>query len=439
MRTGVLLVGLALVLAPAALPANDAAILATIREAARPIDSPDDLMVLFERIGDARYVLLGESTHGTSEFYTWRAAISRRLIAEHGFSFLVVEGDWDTCYALNRYVKDLPGAGATAREVLRRFDRWPQWMWANEEIVELAEWLREFNAGRADGAKIGFYGMDVQNPEGSLHELNEFLQASEAEVTGEVSALIAPFAPYAGSARSYTQALVMGHEPLGADLEKAVSLMRAEEASLAGDDPRAYFNAKQNALILKRSERYYRAMLSPGADSWNTRADHFHATVNRLMDYYGSGARAVVWAHNTHIGDARATPMATSGSRNIGQLLREQHGEEAVVLVGFGTHRGRVLAGDSWGSPMRRMTIPEAPPGTYEYLFNCIGYDAALLVFTPEHREGPMAAQRGHRAIGVVYNPRQEYPGNYVPTVMPQRYDAFIFIAETENLTPLEN
>ena len=434
MRTAVILLGVALVL-PFCAMAEEAEVLDALREAARPIESPDDLGPLYDRIGEARYVLLGESTHGTSEFYTWRAAISRKLIEDHGFSFIIVEGDWDLCYRLNRYVKDLPGAGENAREVLLTFDRWPRWMWANEEVAGLIEWLRKFNDERSAPEKIGFYGMDVQNPEGSLRELKAFLNGSDAEVTEDVAALIASFEPYAGSARRYTQALSMGQSPMDRRLEEAVSLLREAADHLSADDPHAYFNAKQNAVVLKRAERYYRAMLSHGAESWNARVDHFHASIERVMDYYGPEARAVVWAHNTHIGDARATAMGAWGRRNIGQLLRERHGEDAVVLAGFGTNRGRVLAGESWESAMRQMAIPEGPPGTYEYLFNRLGFEKTLFLFTTKHRQGPLAAERGHRAIGVVYNPADEFPGNYVPTVLPQRYDAFIFIAETRALT----
>lgn len=439
MRLSILLLGAALVLSPMVSVQDDSGMLEALREAAHPVESPGDLGPLYDRIGNVRYVLLGESTHGTSEFYTWRAAISRKLIEDYGFSFIIVEGDWDLCYRVNRYVKALPGAGASAREVLLSFDRWPRWMWANEETAELIEWLREFNKGREARDKVGFYGMDVQNPEGSLRELKAYLDATDAEITDDVAALISGFEPYAGSARRYTQALSMGIGALDAQLERAVSMLREEAETLSAEDPNAFFNAKQNAVVLKRAERYYRAMLSQGGESWNARVDHFHATVERVTDFYGPEARAIAWAHNTHIGDARATAMGAWGRRNIGQLLREKHGEDAVVLAGFGTYRGRVLAGESWESAMRQMTIPEGAPGTYEDLLNRLGFPAVLLLFTPEHRNGPLAEERGHRAIGVVYNPAQEFPGNYVPTVLPRRYDAFIFIAETGALNPLRH
>ncbi len=434
--TLLLCVALALALIPLAVADNEA-VLDVLRDATVPLESPDDLDPLFDRIGDARYVLLGEASHGTSEFYTWRAAISQRLIEEHGFSFIAVEGDWEACYRLNRYVKDLPNTGSSAREVLETFDRWPRWMWANEEVVELAEWLREFNADRPLEERVGFYGMDVYGAEDSFHALQDFLAASEAEAADAVAELIAPFEPFAGSAETYARTLARGGQALDGALAAAVEQMRDEAETLAADDERAYFDAKQHAWVIKNAERHYRAMLQRDAGSWNARVDHFFLTVERLMDYHGPDARGIVWAHNTHIGDARATDMAQAGRRNIGQLVRENHGENAAVLVGFGTHRGRVLAGSSWEAPMQRMTVPEGRAGTFEDLFHRLDLDKALVVFTEAHREGPLAAARGHRAIGVTYDPQREHLGNYVPTILPQRYDAFIFIAETDVLSPL--
>ncbi len=438
MRHPLLLLGAALTMVVCSVTGTaEEAVLEVLRNAAISLESPDDLQPLYDRVGDARYVLLGEASHGTREFYTWRAAISKRLLEDHGFSFVAVEGDWEACYRLNRYVKDLPGAGSSAREVLESFDRWPLWMWANEEIAELAEWLREFNADRSAEDRVGFYGMDIYGAEDSFRALQAFLAASDADEAARVAELIEPFGPYAGSPRDYAQFLAQGGEAMNEAIERAVEKMRRAADALADDNDKAFFNAKQHALVLKRAEQHYRGMLMGGAASWNARVGHFYATVERLMDFYGPGARAIVWAHNTHIGDARATDMAQRGRQNIGQLVRQNHGEDAAVLVGFGTHRGRVLAGASWEAPMQRMIVPEAQRNSAEDLFYRLGHDKALVVFEPNHREGPLGAVRGHRAIGVIYDPQREHLGNYVPTILPQRYDAFIFLAETGILTPV--
>lgn len=423
-------------------PDADAAFVAQARSLALPLETAEDLEPLLERVGGVRYVLLGEASHGTSEFYTWRDKISRRLIEEKGFRFIAVEGDWDACYRLNRYVKDLPGAGASARAILEEFDRWPLWMWANEEVEALIEWLREHNLERPLDERVGFYGIDLYGISDSLARVPEFLRAHDAEAAEFVSEAYACLEAFSDSYHDYARAAAEGRVNCAGQAEAVLGRLQAEAARYRAADRRGHFNAKLNALVVRNAEAHYRAMGAPGGDSWNVRVNHFLDTVERLMAYKGEEAKGIVWAHNTHIGDARATAMRDQGSTNIGQLLRQRYGTSSIVAVGFGTHRGSVLAGRAWEAPMERMRVPTGIPGSVEDLFHqaarAMERDRFLLIFEPGHWEGPLRAWRGHRAIGVVYRPEEER-GNYVPTMLPLRYDAFIFIDETSALSPVHD
>jgi erythromycin esterase-like protein len=409
-----------------------------LREAARPLGNPADLDPLMERIGDAHYVLLGEASHGTSEYYTWRARLSRRLIEEKGFSFIAVEGDWPDCYRVNRYVKGWPDSGTSAREVLDAYERWPTWMWANEEIVELAEWLRGYNNRRLEGEKVGFYGIDVYSLWDSLDAVSSYLERVDPAAAEAARQAYACFEPYWEDEQQYalaTTSLV----PKSCE-DEAVAMLRelCERASTCREeDPEAFFNAEQNALVAKNAELYYRTMVGGGSASWNIRDTHMTDTLDRLMQHHGPDSRCVVWEHNTHIGDARATDMSSEGMVNVGQLVRERHGVEDVVLVGFASHRGSVIAGRHWGAQMERMQAPPARTGSYEDALHAAGEDDKLLIFSEVADLGPLLDPRGHRAIGVVYHPDRERYGNYVPSVLPLRYDALLYLDETHALHPL--
>ncbi len=409
-----------------------------LRALAEPLESPADLDSLVEAIGDRRFVLLGEASHGTAEFYEWRAAISQRLIEEEGFDFIAVEGDWALIQRLNRYVKDLPGAAESAREVLLTFDRWPLWMWANETIVDLAEWLREHNQDLPEDERVGLHGIDVYNMERSLEKALAYLHETDSDVAEAAAEHYDCMAPFAHQPQAYAQALAQGMTPCAEPIAAVMDLFREHGAAWREAEPRAYFEAEQNAFVVKNAERHYRGMVEGPNVAWNTRARHFHQTVERLGEYHGEGARGIVWAHNTHVGDARATDMADDGRENIGQLMRETHGADNVFLLGFSTHRGAVLAGPQWEGPMEEMEAPPGVEGSYEDLLNQLDMEQALLFFAEADAEtGPLAARRGHRAIGVVYQPAMEHLGNYVPTVLPARYDALIYIEETRALDAL--
>jgi erythromycin esterase-like protein len=411
--------------------------LAAVRALSRPLRSPADLDPLLDRIAEARCVLLGEATHGTHEFYTWRGALSYRLIEECGFSFIAVEGDWPDCYRVNRYVKGYPDAGATAREVLHGFERWPTWMWANEEMVGLAEWLRRHNDGLPEGRKVGFYGLDVYSLWDSLHQVVGYLGKRDPAAHQAARRAFQCFEPYGEDVQQYARATRWVDESCEEEVVRLLAELRRSGEAYPQDGREAHFNAEQNALVVKNAEHYYRTMVRGGPESWNVRDRHMAETLRRLMRQHGPRSKAIVWAHNTHVGDARFTDMAGDGMVNIGQLVREEHIEEGVMLVGFGSYQGSVIAGEEWDAPMEEMTVPPGRPGSWEDVLHRAGPADRMLLLDEARTNQDFLEERGHRAVGVVYHPQYEHYGNYVPTVLPHRYDAFLFLNETQALQPL--
>ena len=420
-------------------PAVDTELITDVRALAQPLRSPADLDPLIDRVGDARYVLLGEASHGTHEFYTWRAEISRRLIQEKGFSLIAVEGDWPDCYRVNRYIKGQGDAGADAREVLHAFDRWPTWMWANEEMVELAEWLREYNESLSSQLQVGFYGLDVYSLWDSLYQVLSYVAKRDPDSLPVARQAFRCFEPYGENAQKYARATAWANKDCEDEVVDMLAKFRRDSHVSAVDGGEARFNADQNALVVKNAERYYRTMVQGGTASWNVRDRHMMETLERLMRHRGAESKVIVWEHNTHIGDARFTDMADDGMVNVGQLVREQHDAHDVVLVGFATHRGTVIAGDEWEAPMERMRVPAARPGSWEdVLHQACGGDSLLIMDQwPDSQGRPDSQERGHRAIGVVYHPQHEHLGNYVPTVLSRRYDAMLYLEQSEALRPL--
>jgi erythromycin esterase-like protein len=418
-------------------PSRSSSLIAEVRAAARPLRSASDLDPLLERIGSARCVLLGEASHGTHEYYTWRDALSRRLIAEKGFSFIAVEGDWPACYHVNRYVRGYPDAGGSARDALTAFERWPTWMWANEEIVELAEWLRQYNSPLGEGRKVGFYGLDVYSLWESLYQIIGYLRRTDGAAFQGALRAFRCFEPYGEDEQEYGWATRLVPESCEQEVIDLLQAMIAKAPTYPQDAREAHYAVEQNALVLKNAEHYYRSMVRSSSESWNVRDRHMAETLDRLLEHHAPQSRAIVWEHNTHIGDARYTDMVEDGTVNIGQLSREHHGTDKVVLVGFGSHHGTVIAGDQWGAPMKRMTVPDGQPGSWEDLLHQAGGDDKLLVFDHLTLGREWYEWRGQRAIGVVYRPQLEKYGNYVPTVLPRRYDAFLYLDRTEALRPL--
>jgi erythromycin esterase len=413
---------------------SDDAARAEIEALARPLRDEHDLDPLLDRIGDARVILLGEASHGTSEYYRWRADLTRRLVAERGVSFVAVEGDWPDCFRVNRWLKDRADPHLGAREVLDGFERWPTWMWANEEVAEFVDWLRDHN--RSTGSAVGFYGLDVYSLWDSLRAVLDHLTAHDPDALDAAHQAIRCFEPYGEDPQRYALATRM--VPRGCEDDVVRLLMELRSNALVPDgDPEAPLDARQNAEVVAGAERYYRTMVRADGESWNVRDCHMTDTLDRLLDHHGADAKAVVWEHNTHVGDARATDMARGGMVNVGQLARERHGDD-VVVVGFAGHRGSVIAASSWGGPMRSFEVPPSQPRSHEALVHeVVGEEPALFVF-PERRDGAwLASRRGHRAIGVVYDPKRDPYGNWVPSVLGARYDAWLWFSDTEALHPL--
>lgn len=413
-----------------------------LRQIAHPLTTPDDLDPLIDRIGDARFVLLGEASHGTSEYYQWRARISQRLIQEKDFTMIAVEGDWPDCYRINRYIKNYEQSGDSAWKVLHQFSRWPTWMWANWEIAAFVEWLRRHNDTLPVQRKVGFYGLDVYSLWESLGEVTRYLEHNMPDNVHAAYRAYRCFQPYGEDPHTYAYATA---DPMVADscetevLDLLFHMQRNAGAgsSVYDGDSEAHFNAEQNAYVALNAEHYYRTMIQGNAKSWNIRDHHMVDTLNRLVAHYGDATKVIIWQHNTHIGDARATPMADAGMVNVGQLVRDEWKDEGVVLVGFGAYRGSVIAGSRWDAPMERMPVPEAQPESWEgLLHDALGQDSLLIFSESSQAHRLLQRMRGHRAIGVVYNPERER-GNFVPTAFSRRYDAFIYLEDSHALHPL--
>jgi erythromycin esterase-like protein len=389
---------------------------------------------LLKDISDKPIVMLGEASHGTHEYYTWRTAISKRLIEEKGFRFVAVEGDWPDCYRINRYVKGYKDAGEDIRSILKSFDRWPTWMWANWEIAALAEWLREYNRTLPVEEKAGFYGLDVYSLWDSMQTMVGYLEKEDQQAAASVRKAIACFEPFNENEHAYARSSLSGHRCK----DEVIALLKEirMKARFLDGDREAGFNTEQNALIAVNAEKYYSSMIGFDNESWNIRDRHMMETLQRLMKFHGPAAKGLVWEHNTHIGDARATDMARAGMVNIGQLARDHYGEGNVYLTGFGSYQGFVIAGEEWGAPMQEMEVPPAKKGSVEALLHEEPCGNCYILFE-EETNSIFFSGIAHRAIGVVYNPEWEKRGNYVPSVLSRRYNAFIYLDRTNALHPL--
>lgn len=416
---------------------SNAHIIAEIRSLAHPLQSSEDLNQLVETVRDRELVCLGEASHGTHEFYAWRAQLSQRLIEEADFTWIGVEGDWPDCSRINRWVRGLEYQELSARQVLLQFERWPTWMWANEELVTFLDWLHEVNRGRPAEQRVGFYGLDVYSLWDSLRAIITWLEQHRPDAVPAALEAWRCFAPFDEDPQKYAWGTRMiPHDCEDEVIDLLLELTRNHLPD--GVDGEARFDALQNAEVAAAAEHYYRIMVRGDRESWNIRDIHMVDTIDRISRHLGVQAKGIVWAHNTHVGDARATSMAGEGMVNVGQLVRERRGADAVSLVGFASHHGTVIAGASWGGVEQRMLVPEAQPGSHEDILNHALEGQAVLTFPPSRRGPWLAAALGHRAIGVVYAPERER-GNYVPTVMGGRYDALFWFPESQALQPLHH
>jgi erythromycin esterase len=400
------------------------------------IRSTKDLSILIKAIGDSSLIMIGEASHGTHEYYTWRSAITKRLIEEKKISFIAVEGDWPDCYRINRYVKGYQDAGTSIYEILYQFDRWPTWMWANWEIAAFSEWLRNYNATLPLEKRIGFYGLDVYSLWESLKAMITYLEKEDPEAVVTVKRALKCFEPYGEGGQLYAKALSKLTESCKEEVTALLTEIRMKAPFYDGDRE-AGLNAEQNALIASNAEKYYRSMISFDNESWNIRDLHMMETLQHLLKFHGKKSKGIVWEHNTHIGDARATDMKNVGMVNIGQLAREKYGEKNVFLIGFGSYEGKVIAATEWEATMQEMIVPSARKGSVEEILHHDKPFNQLLLFDKADKDKDFAKTYPHRAIGVVYHPEIERYGNYVPSLMSSRYNAFIYIDKTTALHPL--
>ena len=409
-----------------------------VRETAEPIDDPDSAPVgaLLERIGEARVVLLGESTHGTSEFYRMRAHITKELIERFGFSFVAVEADWPDAARINDYVLDNPHR---SKVDFRPFSRFPTWMWRNEEVDAFVGWLRSRNATRSKRA--GFHGLDLYSMFTSIAAVLAYLDDVDPDAARAARARYGTLTPWQKDPAAYGRAVLAGRYESS---EEAVIAMlrdllesRFEYGRMDGE---RFFDAAQNAHVVANAEAYYRAMYYRSAASWNLRDTHMFETLRALFAFYGPDARGVVWEHNSHVGNAAATEMGARGELNIGQLCRGEFGDGAYI-VGFGTDHGTVGAASDWDEPMQRMVIRPAQEGSYERLFHESGVPAFALHLRapkrPDVRE-ELLSPRLERAIGVVYRPETELASHYFYASLPHQFDEIVWFDETSAVQPLE-
>ncbi|MCC9137002.1 erythromycin esterase family protein [Pontibacter silvestris] len=409
----------------------------TLRIPNHPLRNEQDLDVLLQQIGDARVVLLGEASHGTSEYYTWRSAISKRLIQEKGFDFIAVEGEWADSYRVNEFIKGDAKDSAAAVALLEQYNRWPTWMWGNYEVASLVTWLNGYNQGKPATSKAGFFGLDVYCLWESMIELMPYVK-DDPSLVKAARKVHQCFQPYSADAMQYAQAVANVSANCRAETNRLWKEIQKQSKAEGISKREAQFVAEQNALVALNGERYYRAAASSNSNSWNIRDRHMAQTLKRLLNFHGPDSKAIIWQHNTHAGDARYTDMASSGEVNVGQLVRKEYGKENVYIVGFGSYSGSVIASGGWGGPIKTTEMPPATPGSWEQILHQLSPVNKIIISKELREEKHLNQPVGHRAIGVIYNPALEYLGNYVPSVIPKRYDAFLYIDSTHALHPIQ-
>jgi erythromycin esterase-like protein len=411
-----------------------------IRRAAEPLPDIDDpaFGALFDRFGDARVVLLGEASHGTSEFYRARAAISRRLIERHGFTIVAVEADWPDAATIDRYVRHREERAGE----MTAFERFPTWMWRNVEVDGFIRWLRRHNGARAYEQMTGFYGLDLYNLNDSMRAVIDFLEKEDPEAAKIARRRYGCLEPWADHPATYGRmAIFEGYarcrEPVG---EMMHDLMKRNFDCLSQECDE-WLDAASNARLVKNAEAYYRVMYEGAEESWNLRDTHMFETLNQLLDAKGPRSKAIVWAHNSHIGNAAHTDMGMRrGELNIGQLCKERFDAKAR-LIGFGTHTGTVAAADDWDMPMKIKRVRPSLEGSYEQVSHDAGLPRFMLDLRPEEvgRElnEALMEPRIERFIGVIYRPESERWSHYSECVLPKQFDGWVWFDETHAVTPL--
>ena len=418
---------------------GDGALVKLLREAGEPLAELDSAAIdgLIERMGNARVVLLGEATHGTSEFYRLRALITRRLI-ERGFDFVAVEADWPDAARIDDYVLGGPPRSSLA---FTPFTRFPAWMWRNEEVLAFVEWLRAHNTREApSGRRVGFHGLDLYSMFTSITAVLAYLDGVDPAAARLARDRYGSLMAWRDDPAAYGRAVLLGQ---GDSAETAVVTMLRELLDRRLDysqrDGARFFDAAQNARLVKDAERYYRAMYHGAVESWNLRDTHMFETLQALLAFYGPRSRGVVWEHNSHVGNATATELGARGELNVGQLCRSAF-HDAAYIVGFATDHGTVAAAHDWDEPVQRMQVRPALAGSYEALFHGTAVPAFALHLRAPRRQAvraELSPERLERAIGVIYRPATERRSHYFSASLPHQFDELVWIDETHAITPL--
>jgi len=425
--------------APAAPAVRPAPLAERVRECAEPfdLDGGVDLGPLLERIGDARVVLLGEATHGTSEFYRMRAEITKALVLEKDFRIVAVEADWPDAARIDHYVRDrdVPPAEWQA------FARFPTWMWRNSDVRGFVDWLHEHNAGVEPERRVRFAGLDLYGLFNSIAAVLAFLDDADPETAGVARERYGCLTPWQSDPAAYGRAALTGaYRSCERDVVRMLESLLAKRMELARAGDEAFFEAVQNALLVADAETYYRIMYYGAHESWNLRDRHMFYTLQQLLEFHGPDSKAVVWEHNSHVGDASATDMAARGELNVGQLCRQAFGDRAFS-VGFGTDRGTVAAASHWDGPLEVKRVRPAHERSYERLCADSGVESFLLPLRrPRSAElrRQLTDPRLERAIGVIYRPETELASHYFHAVLPRQFDEWVWVAETRAVQPLE-
>jgi len=424
----------------------DVALIQGLRETARPLSDGDPHDALIEAIGDARLVLLGEASHGTHDFYAERARLTQRLIVEKGFHAVAVEADWPDAYRVNRFVRNL-GEDRDADTALSGFKRFPVWMWRNVDVLDFVRWLRAHDDSLPAGApKVGFYGVDLYSLHASIDEVLKYLAKVDPEAARLARERYRCFDDLGGNVEEYARSAALGvvRSCEDAVVKQLVDLLQQRSAPGAagdGDGDEEWFQAVQNARVVKNAEEYYRTMYRGNVESWNLRDQHMAETIEELLrhlDRRVGRSKLVVWEHNSHLGDARATELGQRGDLNVGQLMRERHGNDAFLL-GFTTYTGEVTAASEWGGAAERKRVRRALPGSYESLFHRLGIPRfALDLRQLGEAAGGLREPRLERAIGVLYLPATERGSHYFGVLLPGQFDTVIHLDVTTAVEPLE-
>ena len=394
-----------------------------------------DLDPLIARIGDRRVVLIGEASHGTSEFYALRARITRRLIAEKGFTIVAAEADWPDAARIDAYVRhrDVPPREWEA------FARFPHWMWHNAEVRDFANWLHHHNKAQQPADRAGFYGLDLYSLFASTRAILDYLDDTDPELAALARERYGCLSPFEADPAAYGRAAITGAYR---DCEEEVTRMLADlvrRRAEGAPDGQRFLDAQQNAALVANAERYYRIMYYGSRASWNLRDRHMFETLLNVMEFHGDGAKAVVWAHNSHVGDARATEMGRRGERNLGEMCAQGFGAGSC-RIGMGTDSGTVAAASDWGGPMEIKQVRPAHPQSYERQFHLTGARGLILPMRPGHEldvATELAEPRLERAIGVIYRPESELASHYFEAELPRQFDEYIWIDRTRAVTPL--